>query len=189
MNPIRSKKSEISADSRKANRTSNGGKECILILDNIRSVANVGSIFRTADCLGVSKIILVDTTPLPTDRFGRKRKDFAKVSLGAEDLVRWEHEKEIELTIDKLKEKGFEIVALEQIANAEDIKDFEPTGKFALIVGNEVSGVSKKALNMADRVVEISMMGTKESLNVSVATGVALFKLLYNDVNNGDQNH
>ena len=153
-------------------------KKCVLILDNIRSVANVGSIFRTADCLGVLKIVLVGITSPPTDRFGRKRKDFAKVSLGAEDLVKWEHKKEIGPIIDKLKEEGFEIVALEQIANAEDIKNFKPTDQFALIVGNEVSGVSRKTLDKADRVVEISMLGTKESLNVSVATGVALYHLL-----------
>jgi len=153
-------------------------KKCVLILDNIRSVANVGSIFRTADCLGVLKIVLVGITSPPTDRFGRKRKDFAKVSLGAEDLVKWEHKKEIGPIIDKLKEEGFEIVALEQIANAEDIKNFKPTDQFALIVGNEVSGVSRKTLDKADRVVEISMLGTKESLNVSVAAGVALYHLL-----------
>ncbi|MDO8589912.1 MAG: TrmH family RNA methyltransferase [bacterium] len=152
-------------------------KKCVLILDNIRSVANVGSIFRTADCLGVVKIILVGTTPAPTDRFGRKRKDFAKVSLGAEDIVRWEHQKEIEPVLSKLQEQGYEIVALEQIVNAENIINFKPKNKFALIVGNEVTGVSKGALDMADRVVEIPMIGTKESLNVSVATGVALFKL------------
>ena len=153
-------------------------KKCVLILDNIRSVANVGSIFRTADCLGVLKIVLVGITSPPTDRFGRKRKDFAKVSLGAEDLVKWEHKKEIGPIIDKLKEEGFEIVALEQIANAEDIKNFKPTDQFALIVGNEVSGVSRKTLDMTDRVAEISMLGTKESLNVSVAAGVALYHLL-----------
>lgn len=153
-------------------------KECVLILDNIRSVANVGSIFRTADCLGVLKIVLVGTTPAPIDRFGRKRKDFAKVSLGAEESVQWEYEKEVEWAIDKLKKDGFEIVALEQIANAENIKDFRPGNKFALVVGNEVTGVSKVALDMADRVAEISMMGTKESLNVSVAAGVALYHLL-----------
>ena len=153
-------------------------KECILILDNIRSVANVGSIFRTADCLGVSKIVLAGITPRPTDRFGRKRRDFAKVSLGAEDSVKWEYDKEVGLAIDKLKKKKFEIVALEQIANAENIRNFKPRARFALIVGNEVSGVSREALDMADRVVEISMMGTKESLNVSVAAGVALFKLI-----------
>lgn len=153
-------------------------KECILILDNIRSVANVGSLFRTADCLGVSRIVLIGITPAPIDRFGRKRKDFIKVSLGAEDAVRWEHAKEAEAAIGQLKEKGFEIIALEQTAGAEDVKNFGLTDKFALIVGNEVGGVSKEALDTADRVVEIPMMGMKESLNVSVAAGVVLSKLI-----------
>jgi tRNA G18 (ribose-2'-O)-methylase SpoU len=153
-------------------------KECILVLDNLRSVANVGSIFRTADGLGVSKIILVGTTPAPTDRFGRKRSDFAKVSLGAEETVSWKHEKEIGRALEELKRDEFEVVALEQIANAEDVKNFEPQNKFALIVGNEVSGVSKEALDLADAVVEILMVGKKESLNVSVATGIAIYLLL-----------
>src|SRR5688572_25910222 len=137
-------------------------KTCVLILDNIRSVANAGSIFRTADCLGVSKIVLVGTTPSPVDRFGRTRKDFAKVSLGAEKVVAWEYEKDIKAAIDKLKNEGFEIVALEQIANAENIKDLKIHDKFVLVMGNEVSGVSQTALDMADRVAEISMMGSKE---------------------------
>src|SRR3989344_8410780 len=153
-------------------------KECILILDNIRSVANVGLIFRTADCLGVSRIVLVGITPRPTDRFGRKRRDFAKVSLGAENFVKWEYDKEVKVAIDKLKKKGFEIIALEQIANAQNIRNFKPRTKFALVVGNEVSGVSREALDIADRELEISMMGMKESLNVSVAAGVALYHLL-----------
>jgi tRNA G18 (ribose-2'-O)-methylase SpoU len=153
-------------------------KKCILVLDNIRSVANVGSIFRTADGMGVLKIILVGTTPTPIDRFGRKRRDFSKVSLGTENSVQWKHVKVIEQAIYELKESKFEIVALEQIANAENIRDFKPRKNFALIVGNEVSGISREVLDMADKIVEISMMGTKESLNVSVATGVALHSLL-----------
>ena len=154
-------------------------KKCILILDNIRSVANVGSIFRTADGFGVSKIILVGTTPTPLDRFGRKRKDFVKVSLGTEKTVSWSYEKEIIETIEKLKKGKFEIIALEQIANAENIKNFKPSNKFALIVGNEVTGISRVALDISDHVIEISMTGPKESLNVSVATGVALYHLLF----------
>lgn len=149
-----------------------------MILDNIRSVANVGSIFRTADGFGVSKIILVGTTPAPLDRFGRKRKDFSKVSLGAEETVKWQHEKEIISLIKNLKKAGYQIIALEQIANAEPLKDFKPASKFALTVGNEVVGVSRVALDISDHVVGISMMGTKESLNVAVATGVALYHLL-----------
>lgn len=152
-------------------------KDCIVILDNLRSVENVGSIFRTADGFGVSKIILVGTTPTPLDRFGRARKDFVKVSLGAEKSVNWSYEKEIISPIKNFKKEGYQIIALEQIANAERIAGFKSDLKFVLIVGGEVEGVSREALDLADRVVEISMMGSKESLNVSVATGVALFQL------------
>ena len=153
-------------------------RKCILILDNIRSVANTGLIFRTADRFSVSRIVLVGITPTPLDRFGRKRKDFAKVSLGTEDRVSWKYEKRIEPAINKLQKTGFEIVALERIANAENLKNFKPKNKFALIVGSEINGVSKEALDLSNRVVEISMKGMKESLNVSVATGVALYNLL-----------
>ena len=156
-------------------------KECVLILDNIRSVENVGSIFRTAEGFGVSKIILVGITPAPVDRFGRKRTDFSKVSLGAEDLVPWEQVETSDLgfKIQDLRMNGFKIIALEQHPNSKKLeastKHLEP---FVLIVGSEVDGVSKEALELADDIVEIPMMGEKESLNVSVATGVALYNLL-----------
>jgi len=153
-------------------------KECILVLDNIRSVENVGSIFRTAEGLRVSQIILAGITPTPLDRFGRERKDFSKVSLGAEKLVKWKYEKDTESIIGGLKKEGFFIVALEQTKSSRDLKDINVPDKFALIVGNEVEGVSKKALDASDEIVEIPMAGEKESLNVSVATGVTLFKLL-----------
>lgn len=152
-------------------------KSCVLILDNIRSVENTASIFRTAEGLGVSKIILVGTTPAPVDRFGRKRKDFAKVSLGAEDLP-WEYAQTIVPSLKELKSDNFTIVSLEQDERSEDLKSYKAPERFALIVGNEVEGVSKAALDMSDAIIEIDMMGLKESLNVSVATGVALFKLL-----------
>ena len=145
------------------------------MLDNLRSVENTASIFRTAECLGVTKIFLVGTTPAPVDRFGRKRKDFAKVSLGAESLLEWEHKDDIEGTIKELRSEQFQIVALEQDERA---KSFNTQGKIALIVGNEVDGVSKKAIDLADEIFEIPMIGQKESLNVSVATGIALYKLL-----------
>ncbi len=153
-------------------------KECILVLDNIRSVENTGSIFRTAEGLGVSQIILAGITPTPLDRFGRERKDFAKVSLGAEKLVKWKYEKDIESVIKELKKESFFILALEQTKSSKDLKDINVPDKFALIVGNEVEGVSKEVLDASDEIVEISMSGSKESLNVSVATGVAVFKLL-----------
>ena len=153
-------------------------KYCVLILDNIRSVENAGSIFRTSEGLGVRKVILVGTTPAPLDRFGRPRKDFMKVSLGAEKTIEWEYKKEIGPVLKELKKEGFKIYALEQSSKSKNLKDFEPGNNFVLVVGNEVDGVSKTALDLADEILEIEMKGEKESLNVSVSTGVALFELL-----------
>ncbi|MBX4198812.1 TrmH family RNA methyltransferase [Candidatus Parcubacteria bacterium] len=151
----------------------------ILVLDNLRSVENTASIFRTAEGLGVSKVYLIGTTPAPLDRFGRKRADFAKVSLGSEDMLEWEYVKDIGPVIEELKSQNFRIIALEQDSRAQKLeprtKHLEP---FALIIGNEVDGVSKEALDMSDEIVEIEMKGEKESLNVSVATGIALYQLL-----------
>lgn len=153
-------------------------KTCVLVLDNIRSVENAGSIFRTAEGLGVSKIYLVGTTPAPLDRFGRKRADFAKVSLGSEEMLSWEYSKNIESVLKELKQQNFKIISLEQSESAINLKEFVAPELFALIVGNEVEGVSKEAQELSDEIVEIEMKGEKESLNVSVATGVALFTLL-----------
>lgn len=153
-------------------------KTCVLILDNIRSVENTGSIFRTAECLGVKKIILVGTTPTPIDRFGRKRTDFSKVSLGAEEMMEWEYKKEIREAIEELKSQKFQIISLEQADNSTSLSSFNAQENFVLIVGNEVDGVSKDALNLSDSVVEIPMQGEKESLNVAVSTGIALYELL-----------
>ena len=149
----------------------------VLILENLRSIENTASIFRTADGFKVSKIILIGTTPTPLDRFGRKRQDFVKVSLGAEETVDWEYKKEIRLVIDNLKEEGFQIIALEQTPDAKDLKSLAKSDRFAIFVGNEVAGVSEEALGVSDVVAEIPMLGYKESLNVSVAAGVALFVL------------
>lgn len=149
----------------------------VLILENLRSVENVASIFRTADGFKVSKIILIGTTPTPLDRFGRKRQDFAKVALGAEETVDWEYKKEIRPVINNLKEEGFRIIALEQTPDSKDLKSLKKLATFAIIVGNEVTGLSKDTLGASDIVAEIPMLGYKESLNVSVAAGVALFVL------------
>ena len=153
-------------------------KEIRLILDNIRSVHNVGSIFRTAETAGVKTVYCLGTTPLPVDRFGQKRKDFVKVSLGAEDLVKWEYQKTGGLLVKKLKKEGFKIIALEQAENSVDYRKIKNAGKIALIVGNEVGGVSKSLLKLSDEVAEIPMRGKKESLNVAVATGVMVFGML-----------
>lgn len=155
-------------------------KTCVLILENLRSVENTASIFRTADGLGVSKIILVGTTPCPIDRFGRKRSDFSKVSLGAEETMPWEYVStdNFQFAISNLQKKGFQILALELTHESDDLRGLKPKNKFALIVGNEVDGLSKVALDTADAMLEIPMCGKKESLNVSVATGIALWELL-----------
>jgi 23S rRNA (guanosine2251-2'-O)-methyltransferase len=153
-----------------------------LILDNIRSVHNVGSIFRTADTLGISHIYCIGTTPVPIDRFGRKRKDFVKVALGAEETVGWEHvnDADSEELIMQLKKEDFEAIALEQSPRAVDYKKVEiaPGTPTLIILGNEVEGVSHTLLNLADTIAEIPVNGKKESLNVSVATAVFLYRLL-----------
>jgi 23S rRNA (guanosine2251-2'-O)-methyltransferase len=152
-------------------------KEIVLILENIRSAENVGSIFRTADAVGVSKIYLVGYTPDPLDRFGKPQKGVAKASLGAENTIPWEHFTTITPLIKKLKKNDFEIVSLEQSPKSILYTKYN-LKKCALVVGNEVTGISKKALSLSGVVIEIPMNGEKESLNVSVATGVALFQLI-----------
>ena len=151
-------------------------KEIILILDNIRSTHNVGSIFRTADAAGVSKIYLLGVTPDPVDRFGRDRKDIAKVALGAEKTIPWQHVSTEEELFEKLE--GFQIVSIEQNEKSVDYKSVELKEKAAIIMGAEVEGVSKKLLEKSDIVAEIPMKGDKESLNVSVAVGVVLYQIL-----------
>ncbi|MDB5238779.1 MAG: tRNA/rRNA methyltransferase SpoU [Candidatus Parcubacteria bacterium] len=153
-------------------------REIFLLLDNIRSVHNVGSIFRTAETAGISHIYCLDTTPVPIDRFGRKRSDFAKVALGAENMIPWEHIPEAGTLLKSLKKDGFEIVALEQNERSVDYKMVElKCSKVLVILGNEVEGVSKDLLKSADVVAEIPMQGDKESLNVSVAAGIFLYRL------------
>jgi len=160
-----------------------------LILHNIRSNHNVGSIFRTADAVGVEKIYFCGYTPAPIDRFGRSVKEIKKTALGAEKNIPWEQVSDIQLIIEKLKKENFEVVALEQAKNSIDYKTYKPKKDFALIVGNEVGGVPDDVLKLCDKIIEIPMRGKltrnrhhgdghKESLNVSVATGVALFRLL-----------
>jgi len=148
-----------------------------VILHNIRSLHNVGSIFRTAEGLGVKKIYLTGYTPEPYDVFGKIRKDFQKTALGAEKYISWEKQKNIFALIGRLKKEKIQIIALEQSKSSINLKKFKPLSKFALILGNEVSGISKSILKQCDKVIEISMRGKKESLNVSVAAGIAIYEL------------
>jgi len=148
------------------------------LLHNIRSVYNVGSIFRTADAIGVGTIYISGYTPAPKDRFGRWRNDVSKVALGAEKNVPWRQIKNPKKLLDELKKSGAKIIALEQAANSVDYKKVKISGDTVFIVGNEVDGVEKNILSFCDMVAEIPMQGKKESLNVSVAFGVAMFRIL-----------
>lgn len=154
-------------------------KECVLILHNIRSVQNAGSLFRTSDAFGVAKIYLSGFTPTPMDRFNKPRKDFIKTSLGAEKTVPWEYQKSAASVIKKLKDEGYAVVAIEQAQKSLDYTD--PAAyrgkKVALLLGNEVRGVDARTLQLCDRSVEIPMVGKKESLNVSVAGALVISRV------------
>ncbi len=152
----------------------------IVVLDNIRSVHNVGSIFRTADAAGVAEIYLCGITPTPLNKIGKKRGDFIKVSLGAEDSMPWRKVENVAEAIKSLKDKGFHVFALEQVDGSLPYtnigKDFD-FQRSVLVLGNEVSGLNENILKLADNIIEIPMAGKKESLNVAVAFGVAIFEM------------
>lgn len=152
-------------------------KKNILILHNIRSVENVGAMFRTADAVGVNKIYLTGYTPAPLDRFGQKRRDLAKSALGAEEFVAWEQKKSLPALIRSLKREKFYIIGIEQDKKSIDYRRIKPKSRNAFIVGAEVTGVPKNILKKCDIIAEIPMRGKKESLNVSVAMAVALFAI------------
>ena len=152
--------------------------EKVVVLDNIRSIHNVGSIFRTSDALGVDKIYLCGVTPAPRDRFGRERKDLAKVALGAEKTVAWEYAEDTDSVLKKLKKEKFHIVAIEQDTKSENFKKIKVRYPIAIVIGNEVGGISKKTLALCDAIAEIPMFGKKESLNVSVSFGIAGYQIL-----------
>lgn len=150
----------------------------ILILPDIRSAINIGAIFRTADAVGISKIYLTGYTPRPTDKFGRIQKDISKSALGAETWIPWEYKKTLIPLLKKLKKQNYKIIAIEQDEKSIDYRKVKINEKTAVIVGPEVLGLDKKILKECDIIAHIPMHGKKESLNVSVACGVALFKLL-----------
>lgn len=157
------------------NMSTKNSREIILILPNIRSSENVGSLFRTSDAFGVSHIYVVGYTPSPLDRFGRENTKLAKSALGAEKIIQWTQRESASELISELHEKGFLICAVEQDTRSKNIfesKDLPQ--KIALVVGNEVEGISSDILDTCDEIFEIPMLGKKESLNVSVAGGIAL---------------
>ncbi len=143
-------------------------KNFYLILPNIRSCHNVGAMFRTGDAFGVSKIYLVGYTASPP------KPQIDKVSLGAETWIPWEQRKDLKRLITSFKKKGVQVVGLEKSDTSKQIEKLNIKGDVALIVGNEVDGISSDIQKLCDDVVHIEMYGKKESLNVSVAAGIAM---------------
>jgi tRNA G18 (ribose-2'-O)-methylase SpoU len=146
-------------------------KDFYVICDNIRSLENVGSIFRTSDALGVTKIFLCGITGKPPHH------KISKTALGAEDRIPFEYYKQTGRLIDKLKKDKIQIVALEQDKKSINYLKLIPEFPLALILGNEVKGVSKAILKKSDKIIFLPMSGQKESLNVSVAFGVAGYEI------------
>lgn len=146
--------------------------QLVVVLDNIRSMHNVGATFRTADAFLVQKIILCGITPQPPHR------EIHKAALGATESVDWSYEADTNVTIADLKSQGFEILGIEQTSNSQMISDFmiDNTKKYAVILGNEVEGISDEALPNIDTFLEIPQLGTKHSLNVSVCGGIVMWE-------------
>ncbi len=145
----------------------------IIILDNIRSLNNIGSVFRTADAFLVEKIYLCGITATPP------HKDIQKTALGATDTVDWEHQKDTLQLVQNLKSQHVKILSIEQAENAIMLNDFslEPNQKYAIIFGNEVKGVQQQVVSESDAVIEIPQYGSKHSLNISVSAGVVIWDL------------
>ena len=142
-----------------------------VVLNNIRSLYNVGSIFRTADGAGVEKLWICGITGHPPDT------QISKTALGAEEEVPWEYRRDALEVLRELKIRGYQIVFLEQLAESTPYQDFCPSGPVCLVLGNEISGVSEELVALCDNTLEIEMAGLKNSLNVAVAFGVAAFHL------------
>lgn len=145
----------------------------VLVLDNIRSLHNVGSMFRNADAFRIQSIVLCGITATPPHR------EIQKTALGSTDSVDWKYMNSAVFAVEELKKKGYYVYALEQTEKAESLEELNSltTDKIALVVGNEVYGVQQEVINIADGVLEISQFGTKHSLNVSVSCGIALWQI------------
>lgn len=145
----------------------------IIILDDIRSLHNIGSVFRTSDAFLIEKIYLCGITATPPN------KEIHKTALGATDTVEWEYQKNILDVITKLKSHKVAIYAIEQVENSTLLQDFKVdlNKKYALIFGNEVKGVSQEAIQLCEGIIEIPQLGTKHSLNISVSAGIVVWDL------------
>lgn len=158
-----------------------------LIVPNIRSAQNVGSIFRTADATGVERIITAGYTPHPAypgdprppHVAAANTKAIAKTALGAETSVPHSHYESVVEALDHLRHNHYHIAALEQAEGSQNIYNYQPPARLAIILGNEVDGVSPDLLDVSDTILELPMLGRKESLNVSVAAGIAMYQLRF----------
>lgn len=146
-----------------------------VILVDIRSNYNVGAIFRTCDGAGVTKVYLSGFTPAPVDRFGRKVAEIHKTALGAEEFIPWESVSDILFLIQKLQAEGVTVVAVEQSGDSVKLSDFVLPKSVAYILGSETEGLPTEVLKAVDQVLELPMLGQKESLNVSVTAGIVLY--------------
>lgn len=142
-----------------------------LLVHNVRSLWNVGSFFRTCDAFEVEQLILTGYTAIPP------RKEIAKTAIGADKTIPWIHEKDPMAALRRAKDEGFSVLSLERNATSEPLSAYVPRGDILLIAGNELTGVPDEVLKESDKVLEIPMLGKKESLNVAVAAGIALHHL------------
>lgn len=145
----------------------------IIILDDVRSLHNIGSVFRTADAFLIEKIILCGITATPPN------KEIHKTALGATETIAWEYDENVLKVIENLKKEGVTVFAIEQVERAVFLQDFEveKNKKYALVFGNEVYGVSQDAVALCDGSIEIPQLGTKHSLNISVSAGIVVWDL------------
>ena len=145
----------------------------IIVLDDIRSLHNIGSVFRTSDAFLIEKIYLCGITATPPN------KEIHKTALGATDTVAWEYAPNVLAIIDNLKQNNIEVWAVEQVEHSVMLQDFQvkKDKKYALVFGNEVKGVAQEAIEMCNGVIEIPQLGTKHSLNISVSVGIVVWDL------------
>jgi len=162
-------------------------RQIVLVVHNVRSAHNVGSILRTADGLGIEQVYLTGYTPYPPSpndqrlphQAQKADRQIRKTALGAEKTVPWKQTANVLELIENLRGGGYEIAALEQTKKAIPLDSYKPTKNVALIVGSEIGGLQERILDRADRHLEIPMHGKKESFNVSVAAAIALYHLVY----------
>lgn len=154
-------------------------RRIVLLAHNVRSLWNVGAFFRTADALHVEKIFLTGYTGYPP------RKEIAKVALGADETIPFEHQENPLPVLQRLKAEGWQIVGLELTPDATELPSYSPAEQVCLVVGHELTGIPPDQLSLCDATVKIPMLGKKESLNVAVATGMALYHLRFHAEKNG----